>query len=781
MSGRYRFGYEPGSLYERLVQLIDRHRQPAGQLVVDLGCGYGAIAEPLRDLGLRYVGVDGDPDAVDDLRRRGFGADSAELGDTSELAATLERLVDGEPLAAVVMADVIEHLTNAEEVLRVVHRQILSAVRHDADAATAPLVVSIPNVSHIDLAAKLLAGRWDVSPTGLLDATHVGFYTPGRLQQVMTGLGWQELERADWELVHSDQHFPEDLAVLAPGSPLHELLHQARSRFAPGVETNQFVRAYRAVPTPAGPTSPHPGKPAGEERAPGRVEGQEPVGEGENRDRAPGRVEGQSPAGAGETRDRAPGGVEGQPPAGADDTRPDAPGVFLSVVVPLRPHAADDPSHDTVLTDALASLAGQSDEDFEVLLVQTGTSGTPARHDRLRLFLDDLPEHLARRTRVLPAPAPSPWQSPAPSPWQSKSHQSQSQSPQSQSPPSQPPSAEQPCRPTVDALATGLAGAGGRWVAMLDGAIAFAHWVEVFHQLAASAPGKVLHAAVAVQRGRSSIWSGAAGPVAGFDPVTWPEPEQLPGVDWLSWLWAPAATDLPAGCGFAVPRQSGFDLAALAGTGTGCRAGTGGGCFAGSCSGRADGDSKAPAGTGTGTPAPAGTGSDMPTPTSADAGSCSDTPTGAGSSGSTDPRASDDPFAVVALRLASLAGAVDTTQVTSVRRRLSPAASPVATPGRGSAGEEHPPPVNGSDPVGSWLRHQWLPVGPSELRRIQATGREVVELRRDVAVHREALAATEAALADARRDLAALRASTSWLVTAPLRMLAHAGRRRARR
>jgi len=83
-------------------------------------------------------------------------------GGPRAVVRAMTRVVDGEPLAAVVMADVIEHLTNAEEVLRVVHRQILSAVRHDADAATAPLVVSIPNVSHIDLAAKLLAGRWEL-------------------------------------------------------------------------------------------------------------------------------------------------------------------------------------------------------------------------------------------------------------------------------------------------------------------------------------------------------------------------------------------------------------------------------------------------------------------------------------------------------------------------------------------------------------------------------------------------------------------------------------------
>ncbi len=43
------------------------------------------------------------------------------------------------------------------------------------------LVVSIPNVTHIDLATKLLLGRWDMTTTGLLDDTHVTFFDHARV------------------------------------------------------------------------------------------------------------------------------------------------------------------------------------------------------------------------------------------------------------------------------------------------------------------------------------------------------------------------------------------------------------------------------------------------------------------------------------------------------------------------------------------------------------------------------------------------------------------------
>ena len=247
MSDRYHFAYAEASPYGHAVRLLAEHSHVADGVVVDLGCGFGAIAEPLRDRRLGYVGLDLEPSGVADLCHRGFEGALVDLSQPDRLAGRIDELLAGRPLAALCALDVLEHLTNGPAVLAAL-RQV--AIDHGRVA----LVVSIPNVAHLDLAAKLVVGRWDVTPTGLLDETHVALYAPARLDQAFAAAGWAEVGEADFELVESDQHFPADAAMLAP-TPLHHLLAGIRRRAAPGATTNQFVRAYvpAAVPPPLPP------------------------------------------------------------------------------------------------------------------------------------------------------------------------------------------------------------------------------------------------------------------------------------------------------------------------------------------------------------------------------------------------------------------------------------------------------------------------------------------------------------------------------------------------
>src|SRR5208337_3914502 len=117
-----------------------------------------------------------------------------------------------------------------------------------------PIVVAVPNVTHIDLVGKLLLGRWDVTEVGLLDDTHVAFFSEDRLQRVMHRAGWLEVGSADFELRVSDQHFPSDAASLQHGAPLRELLFQVRGAAAPGAVVNEFVRAYCPLAAALGPS-----------------------------------------------------------------------------------------------------------------------------------------------------------------------------------------------------------------------------------------------------------------------------------------------------------------------------------------------------------------------------------------------------------------------------------------------------------------------------------------------------------------------------------------------
>ncbi len=244
----YDFGYGPDTPYARAVSLLGRHHRCAGGVVVDLGCGFGAIAEPVAEMGFGYLGVDVDPAALKALSARGFEHVEGDLRASADVLARVEGALGGRAVAAVAMLDVIEHLADAEVVLEAVG----DFARR---AGLAPLVVSIPNVTHLDLAVKLLMGRWDVTPTGLLDSTHVRFFSEAHLARTMESSGWHQVASDDFEQLFSDQWFPADAVPLQRGTALGALLAQLRHMSGQGALVNQFVRAYvpadRSVPAAA--------------------------------------------------------------------------------------------------------------------------------------------------------------------------------------------------------------------------------------------------------------------------------------------------------------------------------------------------------------------------------------------------------------------------------------------------------------------------------------------------------------------------------------------------
>ncbi len=244
---RYRFAFSWEGPYGHAVHLVEDHA-PSG-LVLDLGCGYAAIAEALTEAGRVYVGSDRDTEAVKDLVSRGFEGHVVDLATSDGLAERLVDLLSGRPLGAVLLLDILEHLPEPTDVLAELS-ELFRSVREDG--TTAPvLVTSIPNVAHFDLAAKLLGGRWDVTPTGLLDRTHLQLYTESRVDAELGRFGWHECGRSDVVLERSDQWFPIDHPFLVEGGTVHDHLWALRSAADRQMVVNQFVRAYRFAPTPS--------------------------------------------------------------------------------------------------------------------------------------------------------------------------------------------------------------------------------------------------------------------------------------------------------------------------------------------------------------------------------------------------------------------------------------------------------------------------------------------------------------------------------------------------
>jgi glycosyltransferase involved in cell wall biosynthesis len=169
-SSSYEAKESDASSHGRIVSwLRDR---PAGK-VLDLGCADGFVAGELRQAGHHVVGVDiTAADGVKDRVDRFVQAD---------LDAGLPPEVEGR-YDAIVCADVLEHVRRPEQILD---------EAHDLLAPGGVLVASIPNFAHWYPRLRVLAGRFDYDRRGILDQTHLRFFTSRSFERLVQEHGWR--------------------------------------------------------------------------------------------------------------------------------------------------------------------------------------------------------------------------------------------------------------------------------------------------------------------------------------------------------------------------------------------------------------------------------------------------------------------------------------------------------------------------------------------------------------------------------------------------------------
>jgi len=146
-----------------------------GSRVLDLGCSQGLLAAPLRERGVTTIGVDVGPP----------GSLREELAEyhPRDLERPLELPV-GRDFDYVVIADVIEHVRNAQQLLRSARRFLKPEGR---------LLISTPNIALWFYRLSLLAGRFEYGPRGVLDRTHVHLYTRATFRREVARAGFDVL------------------------------------------------------------------------------------------------------------------------------------------------------------------------------------------------------------------------------------------------------------------------------------------------------------------------------------------------------------------------------------------------------------------------------------------------------------------------------------------------------------------------------------------------------------------------------------------------------------
>ena len=145
-------------------------------VVLDVGCGAGSLGAAYRRLNprARLLGIDLDPLAAEIAARR---LDHVAVVDveTDPLPFELDR-----PIDCIIYGDVLEHLRDPWPVLRH-HVAALS------DEGT--ILICVPNLEHWSFADRLLRGTWDYEPSGLLDDTHLRWFSLESMRRGLLSLG----------------------------------------------------------------------------------------------------------------------------------------------------------------------------------------------------------------------------------------------------------------------------------------------------------------------------------------------------------------------------------------------------------------------------------------------------------------------------------------------------------------------------------------------------------------------------------------------------------------
>jgi 2-polyprenyl-3-methyl-5-hydroxy-6-metoxy-1,4-benzoquinol methylase len=162
--------HKPYSIFAKIYGLI-----PDGSEVLDVGCHTGRFGACLKEKGCRVTGIELDGDAAE---RAKLALDDVRWANAEDPATfkELEKCYD-----VILFVDVLEHCRRPEEVLKA------------AQTVLAPhgfVVASIPNIANWWVRKNLLLGRFEYEPIGIMDETHLRFYTIATARKLFHNAGY---------------------------------------------------------------------------------------------------------------------------------------------------------------------------------------------------------------------------------------------------------------------------------------------------------------------------------------------------------------------------------------------------------------------------------------------------------------------------------------------------------------------------------------------------------------------------------------------------------------
>ncbi|WP_084540909.1 class I SAM-dependent methyltransferase [Nocardioides alkalitolerans] len=220
---KYDYSFDPAD-ENNTAAAVASFALTGGDDVLDIGSGPGWVSRYLAaEQGRHVTCLDYDRDALASLEEAGLRALFCDL-ETEEWDSE----ITGESFDVVILADVLEHLRRPDAVLRRLRDQGL--LRDDGR-----LVISVPNASHQSVVAELLVGDFRYTETGILDETHIRWFTLTSLRRLLESCGFVI------EQVHRTTRILENVDSRSRAALLGDKVRREMSELNHDSTTYQFV------------------------------------------------------------------------------------------------------------------------------------------------------------------------------------------------------------------------------------------------------------------------------------------------------------------------------------------------------------------------------------------------------------------------------------------------------------------------------------------------------------------------------------------------------------
>lgn len=152
-----------------------------GSNILDVGCASGYFAKELQKKGCKTWGIEKDVKQAATARRYSEEVYTADLNNLNK------DLFPKKFFDYILFLDLLEHLTTAQRVLKLLKSNLKDNGR---------IIISVPNIAFISIRFALLRGKFEYQNMGIMDKSHVHFYTKKTILNLAGDCGL-EIEKVD--------------------------------------------------------------------------------------------------------------------------------------------------------------------------------------------------------------------------------------------------------------------------------------------------------------------------------------------------------------------------------------------------------------------------------------------------------------------------------------------------------------------------------------------------------------------------------------------------------